>query len=875
MKKSAKHFKGYILLVFILSLNYYSSPVLGATYDATGTWSYTLVNQWNDCGDPNYTVTGLTAITQNGSTFMFTDMTGIYAGRVDGATYTSTIAYPEDGGITIEVITFTLDTPTSGSGWTEWWWSDGWYECEGWDTISIEKQPIGVTYDATGTWNFTAENQWNNCDEANSTDTGTIAITQDENAFRFVGYKGTQAGIVSGSYYTCLVSYPEEGGTTTISIIFDLESDNYGSGDMDWYWTDGWDECWGFGTIDISKIQVENTPPKPATLSFPPSGSINVSLTPILQTGSFSDPDSGATHRQTEWQISAENDFSSNALVTISASSLTSLTVPKFVLAEGTTCYWRVRFYDNHLRASDWSDVYSFTTLVTTNDQNSNGIPDDQENHVVDLDGDGTQDFDQINIIKSLNTVVGNGQMGASRRDDQDNIISIESIESIDPNTISEIARPYSMPLGLLTVGVTVKNPADSAELTVYFSEAAPVGAKWYMHDSVDGWVDYSEQARLSADRKSVRLKLKDWGYGDADGIANGTIVDPGGFGLASWIEGLVYDSSTNQGIARAQVTIHDLGLRTALDGHYLSMILPGTYGLEVSASGYDPVTLHNVVVPQGGTFTKDVALSPSAAIPGDMVTSDLWIRAVINTVEKGPIDAVWQKGGEDTTSRGDRVIWGHFYASPNDVTWGSQNNPDLFVKIWFDVNGRVDVNFFHVSVPDIEVYSDYPYDGSPDEHGTTTTSRRYIRQYYQNGESHMDENYEDGSPPSGYSPGGNPSGYLTINDLRIGSMINTVEKGPIDAVWRLGGQDTTSRGDQVVWGHYYASPLDVTWGSQDNPDLFVKIWFDVNGRIDVNFFHVSVPDIEVYSDLPNDGTYDQKGTTIMDNRYIRHEYWR
>ena len=257
----------------------------------------------------------------------------------------------------------------------------------------------------------------------------------------------------------------------------------------------------------------------------------------------------------------------------------------------------------------------------------------------------------------------------------------------------------------------------------------------------------------------------------------------------------------------------------------------------------------------------------------GNLVTSDLWIKAVINTEEKGPIEAVWQKGGEDTTSRGDRVIWGHFYASPSDVTWGSQDNPDLFVKIWFDVNGRVDVNFFHVSVPNIEVYSDYPYDGTVDEHGTTTMDRRYIRQYYQNGQSYSDENYEDGDPPSGYSPTGNPFGYSTINDLRIGSIINTVEKGPIDAVWRLGGQDTTSRGDQVVWGHFYASPTDVTWGSENNPDLFVKIWFDVSGRVDVNYFHVSVPNIEIYSDLPDEGAYDQQGTTIMNNRYIRHEY--
>ncbi len=274
-----------------------------------------------------------------------------------------------------------------------------------------------------------------------------------------------------------------------------------------------------------------------------------------------------------------------------------------------------------------------------------------------------------------------------------------------------------------------------------------------------------------------------------------------------------------------------------------------------------------------GGISVAD--LTNSLVPDGYETTDNLRIGAVINTVEKGPIEAIWHKGGEDVTSRGDRVIWGHFYASPSDVTWGSENNPDLFVKIWFDVSGRVDVNFFHVSVPDIEVYSDYTYDGTYDQQGTTTMSRRYIRQYYENGQSYSDENYEDGNPPSGYSPAGKPFGYSTINDLRIGSIINTVEKGPIDALWRLGGQDTTARGDQVVWGLFYASPSDVTWGSENNPDLFVKIWFDVSGRVDVNFFHVSVPDIEGYSDLPSDSNYDQKGTTIMENRYIRHEYWR
>ncbi len=286
----------------------------------------------------------------------------------------------------------------------------------------------------------------------------------------------------------------------------------------------------------------------------------------------------------------------------------------------------------------------------------------------------------------------------------------------------------------------------------------------------------------------------------------------------------------------------------------------------------------HNMYGKFGVSWNDGLSVYLDSTVPiptnGYTITSNLWIRAVINTVEKGPVEAVWKEGGGAMTARGDRVIWGHFYASPSDVSWGSENNPDLFVKIWFDVSGRVDVNYFHVSVPDIEVFSDYSYDGVADVGGNTTMDRRYIRHYYEGGNGYYEENYEDGVPASGYSQTGNPVGYNTINNLRIGSIINTVEKGPVEAIWRLGGQDTTARGDQVVWGHFYASSSDVTWGSENNPDLYVKIWFDVSGRIDVNYFHVSVPDIEVYSDYPNNSSYDQKGTTIMPDRYIRHEYF-
>ena len=120
----------------------------------------------------------------------------------------------------------------------------------------------------------------------------------------------------------------------------------------------------------------------------------------------------------------------------------------------------------------------------------------------------------------------------------------------------------------------------------------------------------------------------------------------------------------------------------------------------------------------------------------------------MIKTLEKGPVEALWQKGGEDDTAGGHKVVWGYFHTSTDDVDWGSPGNPDIFVKIWFDANGRIDVNFFHVSVPDAEVYSDHLYDDEDMRQGTLTMEKRYIRQYYQNGRGYSQESYEDGNPP-------------------------------------------------------------------------------------------------------------------------------
>ena len=363
-------------------------------------------------------------------------------------------------------------------------------------------------------------------------------VTYDSRYFWFT--RGVGGGSNNQRFYKVdpEIALPDGHSDNAIVDCFDLPFGSMLASDGSYLWTSYYNQ--DNETKMIAKIDTATTvsptnerPHKPI-LSLPADGDTNIICAPKLETGDFSDPDSGDTHAQTQWQISEQSDFSSFILDKTSAVHLTRLTVPKCVLDKGTTYYWRVRFYDNHYAQSEWSDTYSFTTWTPPGDQNSNGIPDTQEiDDTVDLDNDGTSDVDQ-NDMKCVSTIVGGGEIGISRKASA-SVDSIESMESVDSDTICDtVHKPHNMPLGIVAFKLKTKNPGDIADITLYFSRAAPPEAKWYWHNSVDGWLEYSAHAQFSVDRKSVTLELKDGGCGDADGVANGIIVDPSGFGLSS-----------------------------------------------------------------------------------------------------------------------------------------------------------------------------------------------------------------------------------------------------------------------------------------------------------------------------------------------------
>jgi hypothetical protein len=282
-------------------------------------------------------------------------------------------------------------------------------------------------------------------------------------------------------------------------------------------------------TVSIN-VTEDNRRPGAPVLTRPMNGESDVRINPTLSAQAFQDPDDGDMHARTRWQISRYPDFSSLVFDLESADHLTTLDIPAALLPGATVYYWRVRFFDQHLRASAWSPVFSFSTL--TDDIDGNGVPDDQEalDALMDLDGDGQPDGSQTGA-RCLDMVTGHGSITLKAGD---NVRMIDTLMSVAVETIALTeALPGRFPQGLIGFRVETMAVGDEASVTVYFSEPLDADTIWYKLDT-DGWQDYSQHASIAADRRSVTLHVRDGGHGDADGVANGIVVDPSGPAILS-----------------------------------------------------------------------------------------------------------------------------------------------------------------------------------------------------------------------------------------------------------------------------------------------------------------------------------------------------
>jgi hypothetical protein len=304
----------------------------------------------------------------------------------------------------------------------------------------------------------------------------------------------------------------------------------------------------------ISETLEPNTPPH-APVAIDPGANEIVGLTPMLRTAPFHDPDARDFHASSRWQIVQSADGLVVMDVT-SARDLTSFKVPRLILDENTVYQWRVIFTDSRGASSPWSQTGSFVTDFDLADSDGNGIPDDQEmDGAIDLNADGQPDADQPEM-KSIGMPALSSKIGIQAGGSGKGVL-ITSLQSANEDVIDLDVdldgTSDEMPFGIIHFKLIVESPGDAAEVTVYFSGPAPANARWYKYDPLQRkWSDFSAQAVFSADRTSMILTLQDGGEEDADGVANGVIVDPAGVVVASSFGGDSSVSSVAGGLPSA-----------------------------------------------------------------------------------------------------------------------------------------------------------------------------------------------------------------------------------------------------------------------------------------------------------------------------------
>lgn len=134
----------------------------------------------------------------------------------------------------------------------------------------------------------------------------------------------------------------------------------------------------------------------------------------------------------------------------------------------------------------------------------------------------------------------------------------------------------------------------------------------------------------------------------------------------------------------------------------------------------------------QSCSWGGNLSLSKDEASAGFYsVGGNLWIKAVLKPTWTNHVTLKWIRGGEDTSAAGDTTIWGYMYADPNDFPYGSQGNPEAFVKIYLAKNGWKNIAFNHVTVDDVDIFSALNYDGTPDQQGTITLKERVAAHEY------------------------------------------------------------------------------------------------------------------------------------------------
>ena len=139
----------------------------------------------------------------------------------------------------------------------------------------------------------------------------------------------------------------------------------------------------------------------------------------------------------------------------------------------------------------------------------------------------------EVDVSAKADVVVStnNGKAGIGLQGGTD--VVVEYLKALDDDYLNGLPSRPSLPLGAVDFRLALEDDIITGTVTVYFSQAVGEDAFWWKYDEAQGWYKY-RNVTLSDDRKSMEIVFADGGEGDADGLQNGYILDPGGPGYSS-----------------------------------------------------------------------------------------------------------------------------------------------------------------------------------------------------------------------------------------------------------------------------------------------------------------------------------------------------
>ena len=188
---------------------------------------------------------------------------------------------------------------------------------------------------------------------------------------------------------------------------------------------------------------------------------------------------------------------------------------------------------------------------------------------------------------------------------------AIENLAPVDEGTLPTGGKPENtaFPHGFFSFNITGLTPCAAVNITIVLPDDLPVGTEYWKYGPTpsNATAHWYQLPVLDDDGDNIIIiTLVDGGLGDADGVCNGVIVEPGGPGISSLP---VHNIDTGEDFNTIQAAIDAVN---TTNGHTIT-VDPGTYKENVdvdkqltvrSSSGNSTDTIVSALTPNGDVFT-------------------------------------------------------------------------------------------------------------------------------------------------------------------------------------------------------------------------------------------------------------------------------